>query len=142
MKDGFQEILDSLPTVKSRSRLEPYKDLICEMRRRNHSYRAISRVLAEKGGLRISHSTVHEFVHRYAVDGPPRVAACESVDQEHTFEVTKPMARDTSVAKPPRTKQMEEHLAAIKQQVPILQDHRAGFQFDASEPLRLKPGKK
>ena len=32
-----------------------------EMRRRNYSYREISRVLTERCGFQINHSTIHDF---------------------------------------------------------------------------------
>jgi hypothetical protein len=41
MNDGFREILDSLPNATSRSCLEPYQELIQELRRRKRRYREI-----------------------------------------------------------------------------------------------------
>jgi IS30 family transposase len=105
MEQRFLEILDHLPEMTSRSRLEPYKELIRELRRRQRSYREIARVLAEHCGIRVCHSTLHEFVERYLPD-------------------------ESAV----RAGYLAPRRAA--------QDQPAGFQFDGSEPLRLRPGKR
>ena len=62
MDDSFQEILDSLPEKRSRSRLEPYGRLIDELVRRGWTYRGIAGILAEKCQLQVSISTIHDFV--------------------------------------------------------------------------------
>src|SRR6058998_3042492 len=64
MNDNFQEILDSLPEKRSRSRLEPYGKLIDELLRRRWTYRGIARILTEKCELKVSSSTIHDFVRR------------------------------------------------------------------------------
>src|SRR6266545_1791383 len=64
MDDNFQEILDSLPEKRSRSRLELYGRLIDELLRRRWTYRGIARILAEKCQLKVSSSTIHDFVRR------------------------------------------------------------------------------
>jgi hypothetical protein len=48
MDDKFGGLLDSLPEKPPRSRLEPYSELIVELRRRGRTYREIARILAEK----------------------------------------------------------------------------------------------
>ena len=62
MDDKLQVILDSLPEKRPRSRLEPYCELIDELRRRGRTYREIARILVEKCQLQVSRSTVHDFV--------------------------------------------------------------------------------
>ena len=49
----FEAILNSLPAKEPRSRLEPYSDLITEMRKRGHSYREITQVLKKACGLKV-----------------------------------------------------------------------------------------
>src|ERR1017187_5089462 len=48
MDDKFGGLLDSLPEKPPRSRLEPYSELIVELRRRGRTYREMARILAEK----------------------------------------------------------------------------------------------
>ena len=59
---GFQDILDSVPEKRSRSRLEPYGRLIHGLLRRSRSYREIARILRERFHLHASISTIHDFV--------------------------------------------------------------------------------
>ena len=58
----FEAILNSLPAKEPRSRLEPYSELITEMRKRGHSYREITQVLKKACGLKVGTSTVNDFV--------------------------------------------------------------------------------
>ena len=143
MEDRFQEILDDLPAATSRSRLEPYKELIREMRQRNYSFRKISQVLAEKCALRISHSIVHDFVHRHLHDS--RSAQRHGKGREPVTQsacmTTKPARADRASVEPPRDEGIVERIAAIKRRVQTQRADSPAFQFDTSEPLRLKPRK-
>jgi hypothetical protein len=58
----FEAILNSLPAKKPRSRLEPYRELILEMRKRGRSYREIMQVLNSSCNLAVGKTTVHDFV--------------------------------------------------------------------------------
>jgi IS30 family transposase len=62
MDKQLEDILNSLPPRAPRSRLEPYADLIDEMRRRSWTFRDIARVLGEKCNVEVSPSNVHHFV--------------------------------------------------------------------------------
>jgi IS30 family transposase len=62
MDKQLEDILNSLPPRAPRSRLEPYADLIDEMRRRSWTFRDIARVLGEKCNAEVSPSNVHHFV--------------------------------------------------------------------------------
>src|SRR5437762_2358710 len=67
MDDRFQDILDGIPEKPPRSSLEPYRDLINELRRRGRTYREIAHILAEKCQLRVAASTVNRFVSKRKV---------------------------------------------------------------------------
>src|ERR1022692_2268961 len=62
MGSQFQDILDSLPEKPPRSRLEPYRELIDELRRRGRTFREIAHILAEKCHVETAASTIHDFV--------------------------------------------------------------------------------
>jgi hypothetical protein len=62
MDGKFQNILDRLPEKPPRSRLEPYRHLIDELLRRGRTYRDVASILAEKCQVRVSVSTIHDFV--------------------------------------------------------------------------------
>src|SRR5437667_8511019 len=56
-----------MPAKPRRSRLEPYRDLINELRRRGRTYREIADILAEKCQLRAAASTVNRFLRKRVV---------------------------------------------------------------------------
>ena len=55
------ELLDLSPNPP-RSKLEPHRELIRELRRKGCTYREISRLFAERLGLQVAPSTLHSFV--------------------------------------------------------------------------------
>jgi len=57
-----RQIIESLPEKRSRSRLEPYRQLIAELRRLGRTYREIAHVLREKCQVQVSAVAVHNFV--------------------------------------------------------------------------------
>ncbi len=62
MDEKFQSILEALPKKSPRSRLEPYQDLINELRRRGRTYRDIERILVEQCHIQTSRSAINDFV--------------------------------------------------------------------------------
>ena len=62
MDETFQAILDSLPPKPARSKLEPYAELIHELRRRGRSYHEIAGILADRCGVPVGVHTVYNFV--------------------------------------------------------------------------------
>jgi hypothetical protein len=54
--------LADLPPKSPRSKLEPHRELIRELRRRGRTYREVSRLFAERLGLQVAPSTLHSFV--------------------------------------------------------------------------------
>lgn len=62
MDNRTMEILESLPKRAPRSRLMLYCDLIMEMRQMGRTFREILQVLYDSCQLRVSISTLHDFV--------------------------------------------------------------------------------
>src|SRR5580700_10476039 len=58
----LKKILAELPIKPPRSRLEPYREFIQELRRRGRTYRDIAKILAEKCAVQVTGSGVHDFV--------------------------------------------------------------------------------
>jgi hypothetical protein len=69
MDSPLDDILNSLPEKPPRSILNPYADLIDELRQRGWTYRGIVGVLAEKCGVKVSVSNVHHFARRRSRTG-------------------------------------------------------------------------
>ena len=55
---GFSD----LPPKPPRSKLEPHRDLIRELRRKGQTYRDVARLFQERLGLYVAPSTLHSFV--------------------------------------------------------------------------------
>ncbi len=141
----FQDILDSLPEKPARSRLEPYRDLIEELRRRGRTFREIAHILAEKCHVETAASTIHDFV---------RVRSCREQrssrrpwkDATKSIGATTPqlagaakLVGETGAA----VDEVRRKIAALKVRKSVNELTPEGFQFDPNEPLRLKkPGKK
>lgn len=60
--NAFKVILDTLPPKPCRSRLEPFAELIRELRRRGRTYREIARILSERCDIHAPRSTVNDFI--------------------------------------------------------------------------------
>ena len=84
MDDNFKAILDSLPKKRQRSKLEPYTELINQLRRRGHTYREITCILAEKCDLVVASSTIVRFV-----------AACSKARRKRSKHHESRIARNT-----------------------------------------------
>ena len=83
MDDSLKDILDALPAKAPRSRLEPYREFIQELRRRGRTYRDIAGILAEKCQVQVSASGVHDFV-RIRSRGKVKSRAGSSADREES----------------------------------------------------------
>jgi hypothetical protein len=62
MEPTHQLILESLPEKQYRSKLEPHRELIRELRRKGRTYREVARLFHERLGLYVAPSTLHSFV--------------------------------------------------------------------------------
>jgi hypothetical protein len=62
VEDKFQDILSKVIKKLGRSRLEPYGDLIDELRSRGLTYRDIADILTDEFQFQVPKSTVNDFV--------------------------------------------------------------------------------
>ena len=139
MDTKFKEILDGLPDKPPRSRLEPYRELIRELRRRGRTFRDIAHILAEKCEVQVTASGVHDFVRnrsrvkgkstkRIATDPMKTTATAIGVDS-------------TDSARKPST-DVQRRIVALKARKPVKKAVPDVFQFDPTEPLQLKKPRK
>ena len=78
--------IDNLADKPPRSKLEPHRELIRELRRRGRTYREVARLIHERLGFYVAPSTLHSFVkvrakHRKQTQfelPPPELAAAPS----------------------------------------------------------------
>lgn len=139
----FQAILDSLPPKTPRSRLEPYRELIREMRRRGRTYREIAQVLAEKCQVTVAPSTVHDFVRvrsQKSKAKPPAVLGeiSASADPQGGRAPT-----GEAVKMPPEKShnpdEARRKIEALKQRPAPSAPAQNVFEYNPEEPLRLLP---
>ena len=107
------ELLDLSPNPP-RSKLEPHRELIRELRRKGCTYREISRLFAERLGLQVAPSTLHSFV---------------KVRARHRKQVQ----FELPAVEPP----VSARLATFKAEPAVEESKRSRFVFREDEPLTL-----
>ena len=144
MDDKFQDILDSLPEKPPRSRLEPYRQLIAELRQRGRTFREIAHILAEKCHVETAASTIHDFV-RVRSRRAQGSATRSSKGTTKSTPVSSPQALETATPAAETGAALDEvrrRISALKVRKSVSKLMQEGFQFDPSEPLRLHKSSK
>jgi len=143
VNDNWQDILDTLPQKPPRSRLEPYSELIDELRRRRRTYREIVSVLAEKCNLRASISTLHDFVRAKEKEAKKAAKVLRTMRQarDENPGTVSPSAGTRNVRDDnPTDDEVRRRIAALKQRVARTPaDNAKQFEYNPDEPLRLIP---
>ncbi len=145
MDERLETILDTLPTKPPRSRLEPYREFILELRRRGRTYRDIAGILTEKCQLRVSASGVHDFVRiRTRTEHKSPRRSVKAATKSMTAATPQRIQTATAAAQADAAvDEVRRMIAVLKLRKPVSEPTPEGFQFDPGEPLRLKkPGKK
>jgi hypothetical protein len=122
MNDQLKAVVEGLPDKPPRSRLEPYKEFVEELRRRGRTYKDIATIFAEELSIRVTAAGVHDFVRRRrSANSKPKLESHEGMPAR----ITPPMASTPVVASNTSVDR-----------------HTKTFNFDPDEPLRLtKPTK-
>jgi hypothetical protein len=135
MDSEFRNILENLPEKPSRSRLEPYGELIDGLRRRGRTYRDVVEILAEKCQLQVSISTLHDFLR--ARSRRNRNSARRIATDAVIANPIRPRAAGGESAEKPSEDEVRQRIAAFKARKPVTTPSRDDFHFDPNEPLRL-----
>ena len=133
MDTDLKKILAELPTKPPRSRLEPYHEFIEELRSSGRTYRDIAEILAEKCGLQVTASGVHDFV-RTRTRAKDRSAGRGT--KSNPLPISKPVA-ETSPASASRD-EVQRKIAALKARNTVVEPSPPAFEYDPDQPLRLK----
>jgi len=131
MDAKFKEILDGRPSKRPRSRLEPYGELISELRRHGRTYRDIAHILAEKCQIQVTASGVHDFVRTRS-----RVKQAGAVPK--TAPPPFGIGIMDSAQKPSADNDVQRRIVALRARKPVPKVASTEFQFDPTQPLRLK----
>jgi hypothetical protein len=119
MESALQTILESLPEKPPRSKLEPHRELIRELRRKGRTYREVARLFHERLGLYVAPSTLHSFV---------KVRAKHH--KRTQFEL--PPLELSSPSSPAL-----DRVAALREKTVMAKSKSARFVFRENEPLTL-----
>jgi hypothetical protein len=114
--------LGDLPHKPPRSKLEPHRELIRELRRKGRTYREVAQLFHERLGLYVAPSTLHSFV---------KVRAKHS--KRTQFELP-PMELPREQSPP------MERIAALKAKPVPPKAKPTRFVFRENEPLTLTKG--
>jgi hypothetical protein len=111
--------LAGFPPKPPRSKLEPHRELIRELRRKGRTYREVARLFHERLGLHVALSTLHSFV---------KVRAKHR--KRTQFELP-PVGQAAAVSP------VLDPVAALKAKSAVRESKRARFVFRENEPLTL-----
>jgi hypothetical protein len=109
---------DDLPEKAPRSKLEPHRELIRELRRKGRTYREVARLFHERLGLYVAPSTLHSFV---------KVRAKHH--KRTQFELPPLEVSPSSPAL--------DRIAALREKTVVAKSKSARFVFRENEPLTL-----
>lgn len=138
MDETFQAILDSLPPKQPRSKLEPYAELIQELRKRGRSYREIATILEQRCGVKAGTHTVYNFV-RVRTPAPKKARSAKTETKPSNRTLVPPTAKENRAVPPSsNSDQVWQRIQDLKQRTPVdIAAEKKEFQFDENQPLRL-----
>jgi hypothetical protein len=127
MNDLLRQKLDSVTETPARSKLEPYTDVIRELRRKRKTYQEISRFFAEHLGIQVAPSTIHAFVKVRARRRGPL-----------SYEIPDPNETNSRTADQPAAESVSSHdpIAALRQK-PTPAAKKPLFGFNDGDPMPL-----
>ena len=148
MDTKFEAILNSLPSKEPRSRLEPYSELITEMRKRGRTYREIAQVLKKSSGLKVGTSTVNDFVlTRSKSKAKLSPSTSRTIATKKNMEGLTGTYKDTEARK--STGRPQKALDGTARTIKDLKDRplktttkKLLFEYNPDEPLRLQHNKR
>lgn len=130
-EEPIQALLKDLPERAIRSGLEPYRELVLELRRRSFSYRQIAKLLMERCGFAISHSAIHDFIRKHgASPAPVKFGGAE--------EQAPPVPARLNSEQRVTNASIRNRIEALKRQKSGPQVEETGFRFDPAKPLHLE----
>ena len=119
MEPELRIILESLPEKPPRSKLEPHRELIRELRRKGRTYREVARLFYERLGLYVTPSTLHSFV---------KVRAKHRKRTQYELPPLEPSSANSSAL---------DGVAALRAKPVVPKSKPTRFVFRENEPLTL-----
>jgi len=129
MDDALRQLVDAEPETTPRSKLEPYYDVIRELRRKRRTYKRISQFLAEHVHLSVAPSTIHAFV---SVRARRRQRLLKELPDQTTANV-RVLENGDPVENGGSSRAIEELRQKPKPEV-----RKPRYHYDENEPLTLR----
>lgn len=152
MDPKFKTVLSKLPPKQPSSRLEPYRHLILEMRKRGRSYREIANVLRQSCGMKVGSSTVNDFVLARPKSSTKCVGGGNyelSVTNRNNEALVGNISTcknkkcvEVSISTPKALEGIARKIKAVKDQPPTSHKKKLLFEYNPDEPLRLQRNQK
>ena len=105
----LREFVAAVPAVPPRSKLEPYYEVIRELRRKRCTYQQVAQFFTERLGIRVAPSTVHAFVAVRAKRG-----------RKSAYELPPVEAPDPVRSTAPQTSEHSDPIVAMKRKPAVL----------------------
>lgn len=142
MDEALRQLLDQVPERAPRSKLEPHREVIRELRKKRRTYAEIAAFLREHLQLSVAPSTIHDFVKTRARQA--RQAAAERVELPPAVSSlsTSPPEKKLgpAISSPSLTAEAgRERMRVLRAQPPTANPKPSRFAFDPTEPLILNP---
>ena len=147
MDAKFEAILNNLAAKQPRSRLEPYSELITEMRKRGRTYREIANILKKACGLKVGASTVNDFVlarsksKAKVLPSALRTIATKKNKEGLTSTYKGTGAREGTGRPQKALEGIARTIKELKDRPPKTSAKKLLFEYNPDEPLRLQHNK-
>jgi len=131
------QALANLPLDESRSRLEPYKELILRWRRQGRGYTRIRELLVEKCSVTISRQVLTRFIKRHSRPRKPQPDIdLEPVAVQPVTSVSQAAPSGKRLSAEERAEQLE--LIRSLRDKPVVKEQQERWNFDA-DGVTYKP---
>ncbi len=145
MDEKLRQLLDQMPERPPRSKLEPHREVIRELRKKRRTYQEIAVFFREHLQLSVAPSTIHDFVKtraRQARQKPDPIPA-ELPVLSPSFSTPAPEEKSVIPrSSSPLPGEGRDRMRALREQPVAPKVEPPRFQFDVTEPLTLKPPSK
>ena len=141
LTDELQRALDSLPSVETRSCLDPLRTFILRWRREGRSYRKIQQILENECKVKVHNETLRRFVKRRSKPRKPK----PEPDQLELAVAEAPADRPPEAFTPgakrltPEERQAQvEYIRSLNQPTPQSKPEKPRWHFDVDKPRTLQ----
>lgn len=135
MDGAFKDIVSRVNAKQGRSRLEPYGELVEELRSKGSTCRDIAALLAEKCQFRTSKTAVNNFVRARARKRRNALRKLSRSESGWPPAVSKPLPRYSTETQ--SDDEIRKKIAEKKARKPVPEPAPDVFHYDPDQPLRL-----